>query len=80
MDIGRTQEYRNGGLVVRFDPKVCIHSGHCVRSLPAVFDVTKHPWVNVNGADAQQIIATVTACPSGALSFERVRKESSGTS
>ena len=66
------QEYPGNGIIVRFDPKVCTHSGNCVRSLRAVFDVTQRPWINVEGAETEAIIRTVQACPSGALSVERL--------
>jgi uncharacterized Fe-S cluster protein YjdI len=39
------QEYKNDKLAVRYDPKVCIHAGECVRGLPSVFDVSKKPWI-----------------------------------
>src|SRR5665648_661557 len=44
------QEYRNDKIVVRYDPKICIHAGDCVRGLPSVFDVAAKPWIDVNGA------------------------------
>jgi uncharacterized Fe-S cluster protein YjdI len=65
------QEYRTGSFIVRYDPDICTHAANCVRGLPAVFDVNRKPWVNVNGADAAQVERQVAACPSGALSFER---------
>ena len=64
------QEYSNEKIAVRYDEKVCIHAGKCVRSLPQVFDVNKNPWINVNGADVEAIKQTVAQCPSGALSYE----------
>ena len=60
-------------LTVRFDPKVCIHAGECVRGLPSVFDVSRKPWINVNGAPAATIIEQVERCPS-ALGYE-LRKD-----
>lgn len=68
------QEYKNDELTVRYEPSVCIHAGDCVRGLPAVFDISKKPWINVNGADPARIVEQVKRCPSGALSYE-VRKE-----
>jgi uncharacterized Fe-S cluster protein YjdI len=68
------QEYKNDELTVRYDPKVCIHAGECVRGLPSVFDVSRKPWINVNGAPAATIIEQVTRRPSGALSYE-LRKD-----
>jgi uncharacterized Fe-S cluster protein YjdI len=67
---GPIQEYKNDAIIVRFDPRVCIHSGECVRGLRAVFDVNKRPWVNVEGATAEAIAEQIKRCPSGALSFE----------
>ncbi|HKA55366.1 MAG TPA: (4Fe-4S)-binding protein [Candidatus Binatia bacterium] len=64
------QEYSNEKITVRYDEKVCIHAGKCVRGLPQVFDVEKNPWINVNGADVEAIKRTIAQCPSGALSYE----------
>lgn len=64
------QEYPHAEITVRFDPKVCVHSGVCVRGLGSVFDVKKRPWVNVEGASAEAIAAQIGRCPSGALSYE----------
>jgi len=55
-------------LEVTFDPKVCIHSGNCVKSLPQVFRVEGGKFVIDTGAAAdEKIRATVAACPSKAL-------------
>jgi len=64
------QEYKKDSIIVRFDPRICIHSGVCVRGLRAVFDVEKRPWVNVEGASAEAIAEQIKRCPSGALSYE----------
>ena len=64
------QEHRNDQIVVRFDPKLCVHSAQCVKGLPAVFDVTRKPWINVDGASVESIRRQVEACPSRALSYE----------
>jgi uncharacterized Fe-S cluster protein YjdI len=48
------QEYSTEKIAVRYDEKICIHAGKCVRSLPQVFDVNKQPWINVNGAVLKQ--------------------------
>jgi uncharacterized Fe-S cluster protein YjdI len=65
------QEFHNDALVIRYDPQVCTHAGECVKGLPAVFNVSQKPWINVNGADADAIAQQVAKCPSGALSLER---------
>ena len=61
------QRYTGGGLTVTFDPRVCTHSGNCVRGLFDVFDVGKRPWVNLGGAPAERVVEQVKRCPSGAL-------------
>jgi len=65
------QSYESPELTVTFDPKVCTHSGNCVRGLAAVFDVKRRPWVEMSGARAEQIEAQVGRCPSGALRVMR---------
>jgi len=64
------QEYKHAAIIVRFDPRICVHSGVCVRGLPAVFDLKKKPWVNVEGSSADAIAEQIKRCPSGALSYE----------
>jgi uncharacterized Fe-S cluster protein YjdI len=63
------QEYQNDKVIVRYDEKICIHAGKCVQGLPAVFDVNKNPWINVDGASVEAIKQTIRQCPSGALSM-----------
>lgn len=61
--------YSNGEVTILWQPKLCIHSGNCVRGLSPVFDYKKRPWINVNAATTAEIIMQVNKCPSGALSF-----------
>ena len=61
------QRYSKGGLAVTFDPRVCTYSAACVRGLYDVFDVSKRPWVNLEGAPAERVVEQVKRCPSGAL-------------
>ncbi len=69
------QTYESDEVIVTFDPNVCIHSGHCVRSLPAVFDINRKRWVRPELAPADDVIVTVKGCPSGALQFRSKRLE-----
>jgi uncharacterized Fe-S cluster protein YjdI len=63
--------YRGKEVDVSFDPEVCIHSGNCVRGLPPVFDAKRRPWIDPDGASADEVVAQVKRCPSGALQVER---------
>jgi hypothetical protein len=42
-----------------------------VRGLPAVFDPDRRPWIDPNAASAEEIVAVVQRCPTGALHFTR---------
>jgi uncharacterized Fe-S cluster protein YjdI len=68
------QEYKNDKLVVRCDPAICIHAGECVRGLPSVFNVSKKLWIDVNGASPGAIVDQVKRCPSGALTYQLLKK------
>ena len=67
MSRDRLQVYESGDVRETFNPQGCQHSGGCLRTLPAVFDVSRARWVQPDAASAQQVIAAVAKCPSGAL-------------
>ena len=56
---------------VSFDPEVSIHAANCVRGPPGVFDTTRRPWIVPDAAAADDVVAQVGRCPSGALQAER---------
>ncbi len=70
MSEASTKRYGDGRITVSFDSEVCQHAAECVRRLPAVFDVNRRPWIDVDGADAERIAAVIGRCPSGALQYE----------
>lgn len=45
----------------------CAHAGFCTDRLAAVFHAGQEPFVDPNGAAAEDIVRAVRACPSGAL-------------
>lgn len=65
----KDKNYYGDGITVHFDLAACAHVGVCVRKLPDVFDVKKRPWINADGAEVEEIIKIVRACPAGALSY-----------
>jgi uncharacterized Fe-S cluster protein YjdI len=67
----RLQTYEADEIMVTFDPNICIHSGVCVRGLPAVFDVRRKRWVAPEAATADHVAAQIERCPSGALQYQR---------
>ena len=64
-----TKNYSNGEITVVWKPDQCIHSTICWKGLLNVFDPRKRPWINVENAATNEIIAQIDKCPSGALSY-----------
>lgn len=65
------KHYTNGEITIAWKPDACIHSALCWHGLLEVFDPRKRPWINMEGAGTEAIIAQVEKCPSGALSWYR---------
>jgi uncharacterized Fe-S cluster protein YjdI len=65
------KDYEREGLTVHWESAICQHSEVCWRSLPLVFRPKERPWIDVQGASVERIMATVDACPSRALSYTR---------
>ena len=65
-----TKTYQKDDLIVKWQSHKCIHSAICFHGLSTVFDPRRKPWISMDGANKQEIIAQVKRCPSGALSFE----------
>ena len=66
-----TKKYSNGEITVVWKPGLCIHSTNCWKGLGSVFKPNERPWVQMDGATSEQIMAQVEKCPSGALSYIR---------
>ncbi|MBI1741837.1 (4Fe-4S)-binding protein [Candidatus Acetothermia bacterium] len=66
------KQYRSDEIVVTFEPRLCIHSAHCIKGLPEVFDVLKKPWIQPDKAIADRIAEVVQRCPTGALHYQRL--------
>ena len=63
------REYSKEDVTVIWKPELCQHSTLCFKGLRSVFDPSKRPWVNMDGASVQRILEQVRRCPSGALSY-----------
>lgn len=64
------KEYTHDGVTVVWQSNLCAHSGNCVRNLPKVFKPKESPWIQMDQASNEEILATVHKCPSGALSIK----------
>jgi CDGSH-type Zn-finger protein len=67
----RLDRYDTVDITVLDNRGTCCHFGNCTDHLPSVFHATGEPFVNPQGASADDIVAIVRACPSGALGFVR---------
>lgn len=61
--------YTGVGITVLDNRGICAHSGFCTDRLATVFHADSEPFVTPSGGRADEIIAAVRACPSGALSY-----------
>lgn len=75
----RLQVYETPEITVTFEPALCIHSGNCVRGLPAVFDIRRKRWVRPEAAIADEVEAQIGRCPSGALKSYRAEQPHPGS-
>ena len=66
-----TRTYSGQDVDISFDPRRCIHAERCVRGLPGVFDPKRRPWVDPDGASADEVVEAVRQCPTGALTAAR---------
>lgn len=69
------QTYEGDEVTITFDPNLCIHSEECVHGLPAVFDPSRRRWIRPDAASADEVVAAVARCPSGALRARRQGQE-----
>jgi uncharacterized Fe-S cluster protein YjdI len=69
-----TNTYKGRYIAVSYDPKVCIHSGECVRGLPQVFSLDHDPWIQPGEMTYDEALPVIQRCPSGALKLKRHEK------
>lgn len=69
----RRKAYSNDDITVIWKPDVCIHSTKCWKASVAIFNPKRRPWIDMSAGTTEQIIKIVDNCPSGALSYERIK-------
>lgn len=72
--MGKIHEYTNGELTIIWQPDLCCHSGICVQTLPNVYKPKERPWIQIENATTEELIAQIKTCPSGALSYKMNEK------
>ena len=61
------KRYHGEAVEVSFDGARCRHAAECLRGLPAVFDLSRRPWIAPDASDPDQVVRVVARCPTGAL-------------
>jgi CDGSH-type Zn-finger protein/ferredoxin len=67
--VSKTHLYRGQELTGSYNRTICAHAAACVTGLPAVFDMNARPWIQPDNSEAEAVIETIRACPSGALNY-----------
>ncbi len=65
----KRDNYKGKKITIHDNRGICAHAGRCTDSLASVFRLKEEPWVHPDAASADEIIATIQKCPSGALSY-----------
>jgi uncharacterized Fe-S cluster protein YjdI len=63
------KEYSNEEITIVWKSDLCTHSKKCWQGLINVFNPDKRPWININGASTDKVVAQVKQCPSKALTY-----------
>ena len=65
----KRKDYAGKKIAVHDNRRICSHAAECVNNLPSVFRLNARPWIDPEGANVEEIINTISKCPSGALSY-----------
>lgn len=66
------RDYATAEIEVHWDSERCIHTGWCSRALIESFNPEQRPWIQLDGAKLDEVVAVVEGCPSGALTYTRL--------
>ncbi len=65
----KREDYEAEKITIHDDRGICAHAGRCTDGLSSVFRLKQEPWIDPQGAPAEEISETIRKCPSGALSY-----------
>ena len=69
MKKGKINKYSNGEITIVWKPHLCTHAAKCVGTLPEVYRPKERPWIKIENAETDELIAQIKTCPSGALTY-----------
>ena len=64
----KRDNYVGNDVTIHDNRGICAHAGRCTNGLPNVFRLKEEPWIHPNAEKADDVVATIKQCPSGALS------------
>lgn len=67
--------FSNNEITVTYAPRCCANAELCAKQLSNVFRSSVIPWIDLNGADTEDIITQIKKCPSGALQYHLNNKD-----
>lgn len=67
--------FSNDEITVTYSPRCCSNAGICAKQLSNVFRDSVIPWIDLDGAQTNEIINQIRKCPSGALQFYRKKED-----
>ena len=67
--LNKRVNYAGKHITIHDNCGICSHAGYCSDNLNSVFKLQEEPWIDPDGATAEEIIHTIKKCPSGALSY-----------
>jgi CDGSH-type Zn-finger protein len=67
----KLDDYKGKKITIHDNRGVCAHRGYCTDNAPTVFRSGKEPWIDPDGADAEETKKVIKTCPSGALSYTK---------
>jgi uncharacterized Fe-S cluster protein YjdI len=67
--------FSNDEITVTYEPRCCANAELCAKQLSNVFRHSVIPWIDLEGAQTDEIINQIKKCPTGALKYHLNKKE-----